>query len=180
MKILQTLTRYCQRQNTHPSVTNLMITNLHHWMENIQHKPTTPSKLQQIFKLSNHTAYQLHKACKEQQLIGWEQILHGRISKKWETIATSNWTSNNKKWTTGFINKTVRAAIDIWQFRVDNKFGTNEETREKNRKLALQPKIEKAYKKINNLTMYHEKLLTIPLPLRLTFSSQLTKDGLDM
>ena len=90
-----------------------MITNLHHWMENIQSKPITTSTLQQEFNISNQTAHQLYKACKEQQLIGWEQILYGRISKKWETIATSNWTSNNKKWTTGFINKTVRAAIDI-------------------------------------------------------------------
>ena len=69
------------------------------------------------------------------------------MSKRWKAITTSNWTSNNKKWTTGFINKTVRAANDIWKSRVDNKFGTNEETRVKNRKLALQPKIEKAYKK---------------------------------
>ena len=93
-----------------------MVTNLHHWMENIQTKPTNTTTLQQEFNISNHTAHQLYKAYKEQQLIGWEQILYGRISKKWEAIATSNWTSNNKKWTTGFINKTVRAANDIWKF----------------------------------------------------------------
>jgi hypothetical protein len=116
-------------------------------MENIQPKLTTIATLQQEHNIPKQIAQQLYKAYQEQQLIGWEQILHGRISKKWENIATSNWTSNNRKWTTGFINKTVRAAIDIWQFRVDNEFGSNEKTREQNRKIALQPKIEKAYKK---------------------------------
>ena len=45
IKTLQNLTRYCQRRNTHPAVTKVLITNLHHWMENIQYKKTTPSTL---------------------------------------------------------------------------------------------------------------------------------------
>ena len=57
------------------------------------------------------------------------------------------WEKNQKKWTTGFINLTVQTAINIWQFCIDNEFGTNKEIRGKKQHLALQPKIEKAYKK---------------------------------
>ena len=74
-----------------------------------------------------------------------------------------------------FINQTLILSQKIWQYRVDNKFGTNEETREKNLRKQLQPKIEQAYKHSEIISIYHAKLLRVPIERRLTFSSTTNK-----
>ena len=64
---------------------------------------------------------------------------------------------------------------EIWQFRVDNEYGSTEESREQNLQKQLQPKIEQAYKHSEIISIYHSKLLCIPLERRLTFSRKTNK-----
>lgn len=96
-------------------------------------------------------------------------------SQKWESLATTNWTKSSGTWSSGFINQTIQMSHKIWQFRVDNEYGTNEESREQNLCKQLQPKIEQAYKHSEIISIYHSKLLRIPLEKRLTFSSTTNK-----
>ena len=77
--------------------------------------------------------------------IGWEQILQGRISQDWEKIATIHWTKKDGTWTPGFIRQTVKMSINIWQHRVENEFGTTEQSREQHMQIQLRPRIEQAY-----------------------------------
>ncbi len=52
---------------------------------------------------SAHTLQQwpaeLHKAFKAQELIGWEQVLYGRLSKQWKDLATDTATGSYRQWT---------------------------------------------------------------------------------
>ena len=75
------------------------------------------------------TAYLLN-AINNQTAIGWEQILYSRISLSWEKIATTRWTKNDGTWTPGFIRQTVKISLNIWHHRVENEFGSTEQSRE--------------------------------------------------
>ena len=175
IKCLNDLRTYCYKKNTFPPVTTILIKNLHHWMENLTIVPMTTNQIIKQFKVPYDIAKNISDAIHQQQNIGWNQIINGRITKKWETLATINWTKSSGTWSSGFINQTLILSQKIWQYRVDNEFGTNEETREKNLRKQLQPKIEQAYKHSEIISIYHAKLLRVPIERRLTFSSTTNK-----
>ena len=74
----------------------------------------TEDSIQNHYKTIDQETHQLITAIRNQTEIGWEQILHGRISKDWEKIATTHWNKKEGTWTTGFINQTVKMAWNIW------------------------------------------------------------------
>ena len=135
----------------------------------------TINQIIEQYKVPYELAKNIQDAIHQQQNIGWNQIINGRIAKQWESLATINWTRSSGTWSSGFINQTLILSQKIWQYRVDNEFGTNEETRERNLRKQLQPKIEQAYKHSEIISIYHSKLLRVPIERRLTFSSTTNK-----
>ena len=66
-------------------------------------------------------------------------------------------------------------AINIWQFHIDNEYGTTEKSREQNMQTQLRPKIEKAHAISETILACHSHLLQIPLERRLLSSSKTNK-----
>ena len=110
-----------------------------------------------------------------QTAIGWEQILHGRISLSWGKIATTHWTKKDGTWTPGFIRQTVKTSLNIWHHRVENEFGSTEQSREQYIQTQLRPRIEQAYNTTETVSQYHNHLLKIPLARRLLLPSKTNK-----
>ena len=77
-------------------------------MDNIPIPKPTEANIQDHYKTTDHQTKQLLTVTTNQTKIGYEHILHGRISKDWESIATANWNKKEGTWTIGFINQTVK------------------------------------------------------------------------
>ena len=94
-----------------------------------------------------------------------------------EKIVTIHWKKRKGTWTTGFINQTVKLAWNIWQYQVENEFGSNEKSREQHMQDQLHPRIDQAYATSEMISSYHSHFLKIPLARKLLLSSKQTKDG---
>ena len=141
--------------------------------ETIPHPTDTTITSQ--YRTTPQETKQLITAIINQSKIGWEQILHGRISQDWEIIATTHWTKKEGTWTTGFIRQTTKLSLNIWQNRVETEFGDTELNREQHMQLQLRPRIEQEYVTSKIISQYHSHLLKIPLARRLLLPSKTNK-----
>ena len=75
-------------------------------MDNTPILKPTAANIQTQYKTKEHKIKQILTAITNQTEINWEHILHSRISKDWEPIATANW---NKK--RNMVNKFYKSVI---------------------------------------------------------------------
>lgn len=135
----------------------------------------TEDSIQNHYKTTHQETHQLITAIRNQTVIGWEHILHGRISKDWEKIATTHWNKTEGIWITDFIHQTVKMAWTICRYQVENEFGTTKKSREQYMQIQLWPRIEQAYATSEMISTYHSHLLKIPLARRLLLSNKTNK-----
>ena len=174
-KGLRQIKTYCQTRDTFPPVTDIITKNLQKWMNTETIPPQTDITITSRYRTTQQETTELLTAINNQTKIGWEQILHGRISLSWEKIATKHWTKKDGTWTPGFIRQTVKLSTNIWLHRVENEFGFTEQSREQYMQTQLRPRIEQAYTNTETVSQYHNHLLRIPLARRLLLPSKTNK-----
>merc|ERR1712115_589951 len=75
-------------------------------------------------KIKIQEAKIVHKTIQQQNQIGWNQILRGRLGQHWEILSQTHQSQNNHtSWTTGFIKQILKTSQNIWKYRLNKEFG---------------------------------------------------------
>ena len=156
-----------EKINTYPILTEVITHYLKSWM-----RQTVPNILQKLIP-----TLPLHKllleATKQQDEIGWDNLLRGRISNTWLKAQTKYSPSKTPShWSKQAIKTFINASNSVWTVRNILKFSETTPTLT-NPQLMLKPKIIELY------TTYTQKLhpnqyhlFHTPIHQRLTFSAQ--------
>jgi len=105
-KALQSLDNWMQKSNTDPTLRNNIIKGLTRWNQN----------------KDQNTREDRSKAAQEQDILGWDLVLEGAISKKWRIQQEAHWKmykswKSSKQWTTELLKWLMNTAWDMWQHR---------------------------------------------------------------
>ena len=124
----------------------------------------TEQELSTSLKIKIQEAKIVYKTIQEQNQIGWNQILRGRLGQYWEILAQTHQRQNNhNSWTTGLIKQLLQMSQNIWKYRLEKEFGLDKNSKEQYLQQILKPRIEEAYKNTKRNTPYHERLLSISI-----------------
>jgi len=99
---LQGLDNWLQAQNTHPGIWQDIITGLWQWQTG-----------------TANTAKLMTEAVQEQSLLGWDMMMEGVISRKWQEMQAIYWKvhksqKSSKWWMVALIKKLLQIAWDMW------------------------------------------------------------------
>ena len=110
-------------------------------------------------------------AIKQQEHIGWDHFVRGRLSKLWKVAQkTYQGQKYTSKWPLLCIKAITNATLKIWEIRNIMKFGTDSQVMTNHQK-RLKPKIMAYYDTYRQIIPRSQhKLFQVPLQIRLTFS----------
>jgi hypothetical protein len=153
--------------HTSTTITSTIITHLRQWMRNSELPPSQ----------SLHPDIKYHqdiqKAIHQQNKIGWDHFIRGRILGKWQ-VAQKLFlkTKYRSRWPILCIKSIKDASQKVWEIRNLLKFGTKPQVYTNHQK-RLQPTIKSYYatfRQTVSRTQY--KLFSVPLQIRYNFSPQ--------
>ena len=164
-EIIMDLCKSLKKINTSPSIIRTMKLYIQKWMSNKNHTQIT----------TLHPNIQHHQeitlAIKQQEHIGWDHFVRGRLSKLWKVAQkTYQGQKYTSKWPLLCIKAIATSTQKIWEIRNIMKFGTDSQvmTNHQNR---LKPKIMAYYNTYRQtIPRTQHKLFQVPLQIRLTFS----------
>ena len=110
-------------------------------------------------------------AIKQQEHIGWDHFVRGRLSKLWKVAQkTYQGQKYTSKWPLLCIKAITNTTLKIWEIRNIMKFGTDSQVMTNHQK-RLKPKIMAYYDTYHQtIPRTQHKLFQVPLQIRLTFS----------
>ena len=163
----ETITDLCSsitKIHTSPSIISILKIYIQKWMLNKPHTPNT----QLHPNIQHHQEITL--AIKQQEKIGWDHFIRGRLSKLWKTAQKSyQGQKYTSKWPLLCIKAIITAIQKIWKIQNLFKFGTESQVISNNQK-RLKPTIRSyydTYQQITPRTQY--KLFQVLLQIGLTF-----------
>jgi len=139
-KSLQEIRKVCQNLQTAPELTDILLEGLAACYNN---SPFPNNKYSQRFD----------KLFDEQNIIGWRQLINGRITKEWAHLQHQHLAKNNlidkfrtgQTWSIQIICTIWTQWYQVWKIRNDVIHGKDRSTREQATKLRLKFKLEQLY-----------------------------------
>ena len=161
---LATLRKDLTQIGTYPILIEALIHHTKGWMKKKQtdytHRllPTVPT----------HNKLQL--AIKQQNTIGWDHLVRGRLSKLWKDVQKLHNSTRLNQWSKHFIKYIQKINNTIWDARNNLIYGTGKEKITKEQKRLI-PTITTFYNTYKHKISYkHFHIFQIPLQQRITFS----------
>ena len=103
---LNKITNWCRERKTYYLATKILITQLYNWIEQKDINTQTEQELSISLKIKIQETKIVHKSIQQQNQIGWNQILRGRLGQHWEILAQTRQRQNNHtSWITGLIKQ---------------------------------------------------------------------------
>ena len=97
------------RQTTNKDTALAIITGVHCFLQNTR---------VDIYLQEFAPTGEIQMAMEEQEAIGWDQVLLGRISQRWKTIGpSSDFKMDGNEWAKKVIIKGITVGIDLWTYR---------------------------------------------------------------
>ena len=139
---------WIEKYKTHPAIRSIITNTL------LQFNTTTFNDTAEfmLFEDDSNTANLIRLAAQEQDIIGWQNIFEGRISKTWEVIQDEYYSSikeANKTgltWSTWFIKKIYAVSKSQWNNRNEILHNQTQNKISRKEKEQLQAEVEKEFK----------------------------------
>jgi hypothetical protein len=116
------------------------------------------------------THNKLQLAIKQQNTIGWDHLVRGRLSKIWTEVQKLHNSTRLKQWSKHFIKYIQKINHTIWEVRNNLIYGTGKEiiSKEQKRLIPTLTTFYNTYK--HKISSKHFHIFQIPLQQRITFS----------